>query len=143
MSKQFEVSGGPNFLGGDLYHANIHEVTSPTMPTNIIRTDQDWFVHLQWRLTGSLVPLIGGTWLIQTYLESIGPGPEFEVNAPGMSLAVNPNSPNYDVKFHVQAGAVPEGSYQMVTTIKFRDQTGRPGPLTGFYEEPIVEFYKA
>jgi hypothetical protein len=48
MSTSFEVSGGPHLLKGELYHANIHEVTDPTVPTNIIRIDQDWFIHLKW-----------------------------------------------------------------------------------------------
>lgn len=141
MTTSFEVSGGPYLLKGEIYHANIHEVTDPTLPTNIIRKDQDWFIHLKWRLTGSLVRMIDGEWLIQTFLESIGPGPEFELNPPGKKLDVNPGAPDYNFEFHVKAGQVPVGSYKLVTTIKYLAPDGKPGPMTGFYEVPLVEFY--
>jgi hypothetical protein len=141
MSTSFEVSGGPHLLKGELYHANIHEVTDPTVPTNIIRIDQDWFIHLKWRLSGSLVRMIDGEWVIQTFLESIGPGDEFELNKPGKTLDVNPGSPDYEFKFEVTKGAVPANSYKLVTTIKYRAPDGLPGPMTGFYEVPLVEFY--
>jgi hypothetical protein len=141
MLTSFEVSGGPHLLKGEVYHAGIHEVTDPTAPTNIIRIDQDWFIHLKWRLTGSLVRMIDGEWLIQTYLESIGPGFEEELNKGGMTLDVNPGAPDYDFEFHVKKGQVPVGSYKLVTTIKYRAPDGLPGPMTGFYEEPLVEFY--
>jgi hypothetical protein len=139
--RAFEVSGGPHLLEGEITHASIHEVDNETLPTTIIRVDQDWFVHLKWRLKGSLVRMIDGKWLIQTYLESIGEGFEGELNKGGMTLDVNPGSPDYEFEFHVKAGKVPVGSYQLVTTIKYRDPNDLPGPITGFYEEPIVEFY--
>ena len=140
MTESFEVSGGPDLLKGKITHASIHEVTSPTVPNNIIRIDQDWFVHLEWQLTGSLLRMIDGTWLIQTFLESVGPGPEVELNKPGMTLNLD-GSTDYKFEFHVKAGEVEVGSYKMVTTIKYRAPDGLPGPMAGFYEVPLIEFY--
>ena len=140
MTERFEVSGGPDLLKGELYHANIHEEKDPTVPSTIIRIDQPWFIHLRWRLTGSLLRMIDGTWKIQTFLESVGPGPEFELNEPGMTLELD-GSTDYEFKFHVKAGVVPVGSYKMVTTIKYLAPDNLPGPMMGFYEEPVVQFY--
>lgn len=142
MTSQFEVSGGPQLLSGTITHATIHEVTNPTMPVTIIRTDQDWFIHLVWNLTGSLVRMIDGVWKVQAYLESIGPGPEFELTPTGgITEDVNPGSPTYNVRFDVSAGTVPEGNYKMVATIKYLAPDGLPGPMAGFYDEPLVQFY--
>ncbi|RMF05003.1 MAG: hypothetical protein D6768_01885 [Chloroflexi bacterium] len=142
MTSRFEVSGGPQLLSGTITHATIHEVTDPTMPVTIIRTDQDWYVHLRWRLNGSLVRMIDGEWKIQVYLESIGQGPEFELSpVGGITEPVNPGSPNYDVRFNVSAGAVPAGQYKMVATILYVAPDGLPGPMAGFYDEPLVQFY--
>lgn len=141
METNFEVSGGPNLLTGEITHAGIHEVTEPVAPTTIIRTDQDWYVHLKWKLTGSLVGMIGGDWHIQTFLESIGLGFEGELNAPGDTVPVNPGSPEYEHEFHVKAGAVPAGTYKLSTTILYTRPDGVPGPLAGSLDVPLVQFY--
>lgn len=143
MTTAFEVSGGPHLLAGTITHANIHEVTDPVTPTTLIRTDQDWLIHIKWELTGSLVSMIDGTWRIQTYLEGMGGLFEGELRPPGDTMNVNPGAPKYDHTFRVPAGAVGAGSYKLVTHITYFKPNGMPGPIAGFYEVPLVRFYDA
>lgn len=55
--------------------AAVYEVGGER-PTNVIRIDQDWYVEVKWRLTGTLARLFCGEWCVCVFLESIGPGPE-------------------------------------------------------------------
>jgi hypothetical protein len=141
MTLGFEVSGGPHLLEGEITHASIHEAVDEIQPTTIIRTDQEWFVHLKWELRGSLVAMVDGEWHIQAYLESMGTGFEGELKSPGDTLPVNPGSPLYEHRFRVPAGTVEAGSYKLVTHISYVRPDGLPGPMAGFYEVPLVRFY--
>lgn len=143
MSVGFEVSGKPFLLDGQITHTGIHEVTDPVMPTTIIRDDQDWYVHLKWELNGSLASIIDGDWRLQLFLESIGEGFEGEVNAPGATVPVNPGGPTYEHKFEVKAGDVEPNNYKAVLWLRYLKPDGTPGPMSGFYEVPLIQIYKA
>ena len=103
----FEVSGDPNLLSGYI-SADVYEVGG-VAPTNIIRLDQDWRVHLDWALEGSLKSMICGTWCIHLHLESIGKGPELDLPDPGPEIQVplNPcGNGHYTYDFVVKSGTV-------------------------------------
>jgi len=149
---EFEVSGGPapGLLHGHIY-ATVMEHGGAT-PTNIIRSDQAWGVDFTWDLHGTLVPMICGYWCLHVCLESVGPGQELKLpdsipGAPEVKIPVNQASGHYSYHFHVPAGVVQpqhcSTPYKLVATITYETQYGSPGPLAGYVDGPVLQFYRA
>lgn len=142
----FEVSGDPTLLGGSI-KADVYEVGGAA-PTNIIRIDQDWRVSIDWELNGSLKSMICGTWCLHLHLESIGRGSELDLPDPAGEIEV-PLDPcgygKYHYDFVVRAGTVkPEHCstpFKLVTTVVYKNACDRPGPMAGFVEGGILQFY--
>jgi len=142
----FEVSGSPHLLYGEI-EASIYELGG-VAPTNIIRIDEDWLVRLKWQLHGSLKSMICGKWCLHVHLESIGKGPELDLPDPGpeIQIPLNPcGNGEYCYDFVVKKGTVkPEHCstpFKVVTTVVYENACGRPGPMAGFVEFGIIQFY--
>lgn len=117
--------------------------------SNIITTDQNWSVRLDWSLPGS--ELISGSWQVKAYLESIGPGNGLHNNEyafPGISLPIISKKDSYSGTLNFNAGDIAPGIYWLVVTITsenaIKNQSGKPVPvyLTGFAEKSMLQFYK-
>jgi hypothetical protein len=148
---RFETPLRERLLFDAYIYGYVHEHGS-FRPTNIIRTDQRWGVTLRWVTIGSLVRMVCGRWCLHIYLESIGPGPELRLPAPPRHIPLNPcgahGSPprvHYDIDLDVPAGTVTAAHcstpYKCVTTVTYEDSCGTPGPVTGFVEGPILQFF--
>ena len=142
----FEVSGDPELLYGSI-SADVYEIGGVS-PKNIIRIDQDWVVRLYWALERSLKSMICGTWCLNLHLESIGKGQELDL--PGAYNEVRvPLDPcgdgRYTYDFVVKAGTVkPEHCstpFKLVSTITYVNSCNLPGPMAGFVEGSILQFY--
>jgi len=158
---EFEVESLP-FLSGEIA-AQVHE--EGEAPSRIIDINDLWFVDVDWTLTGSLQRFICGTWDVDVYLESIGRGPEMELpDEDYEAIPVNAKDGHYHVTIPVKAGFIkthveswreerkergllPEREadivYKMVATVTYKDQYGTPGPIVGFVEFPVLQFYYA
>lgn len=151
MKGNFEISGQPKLLEGYM-EADVYELGAngePQNNTSIIRTDQDWGVVFKWGLRGPLSRMICGVWCLHVNLESIGPGPELNL----------PSEEGFHLHFKGCAGTeftkvicVPKGivsgkhcsvPYKLVATVTYLDECDRPGPMAGFVEGTIVQFYEA
>lgn len=119
-------------------------------PTKIIDVNDNWNVHLDWTLTGPLQRYVCGTFSVDAYMESIGAGDEFELPEPP-DIPLNPPGPGtYSADFNIPAGFMTskiqpgetDVAYKIVATVTYRDPGGRPGPIAGFVEFPVVQFYK-
>ena len=134
LGTQFQVNGS----------AEVYEETTPRSPTTIIRRDQAWKVQFDWRSFGSLNHMIAGNWYLRIYLEQMGLG---EFNLPNASATVaivsNLNSSNYNRDILVPANTVPAGLYKLVASVTCKGPLGHPGPVAGFAEGPLVQFYDA
>ncbi len=111
-------------------------------PTQIIRTDQAWDVLFKWTTTGSLNYIMCGNWHLCVLLEEMGCG-EFcldpaycRINVPFVS---SPNS--YSYRLHIPAGKVKPGVYKLVATITMVGPGGIPGPIAGFCDGEMLQFY--
>lgn len=113
-----------------------------TEPTSIIGTDQSWYAHVTWEFNGLLVPLIGGWWNLQLHLESMGPGSEYSLPDPADVIPLTPGENNYSHHIEVTAGTVDTGAYKLVTTLTYTDLTDNPGPIAGYVEGPMLQFYE-
>ena len=142
-----------NFTFEDL-EAVPHEHPAPTAPlaapATIIRTDQSWAVRVSWKNTGLATGMIGGSWHLHVFAESIGPGadvmltdfPEDHI----FELEPDPEPVVYDRHFHVFAGVLPVGPagvtlYKLVTSLTYIDLAGNRGPIAAYVEGPIIQVY--
>lgn len=144
MSKgKLEVAVSKPYLFGDLY-AHVYEIGG-ARPTAIVRVDQDWGVKIRWDLKGSLAHLICGEWCLHLRLESLGPGREIIFNVP-RRIPLNPcGRGTYCVDFRVRRGRIKAKHcsipYKPVVTVTYYNACHKPGPIAGFVELPIMQFY--
>ncbi len=144
--------GGFDVTMSDLTPESI--VDNGVAPTTIIRTDSEWSVKVEWDTTGPLTGMIGGTWHLHIYLESMGPGDEVELydkkappKDPGypfehdIPLTPGPSPVHYHLHPDIEANAVKAGAYKLVMTLTYTDINDNRQPLAGYWEGPIVQFY--
>jgi hypothetical protein len=148
---RFETSGGlaSPHLSGEVY-AWITEVGGED-PVTIIRADQDFKVHLKWRLKGRLAEFVCGKWCLSIFLESIGPGREIKYPRESLELDLVPcpedeeGANEYSAYITVPSGTIrPDDCstpYKLVTTVTYLTPKDNPGPMAGFVEGPIIQFY--
>lgn len=129
--------------------AELYEVGGPT-PTTIIRTSENWYVDINWSLYGMIVPMICGKWCIHLHMESIGQGPELtlsDYNGPAYLLLEPCGDGKYSYRLDVKKGTIkPEHCstpYKLVVAVTYLNYCGKPGPIAGFVELPVVQFYDA
>jgi hypothetical protein len=136
-------------LTGSLYggiDAYITEVDS-VAPTTILEADKDFKVHVKWWLDGPLTAYVCGEWCVSIFLESIGPGPELRLPAQPVEIPLDPcpGRNDYAAWIVIPANTIkPEECavpYKLVTTVTYRSPKHKPGPMAGFVEGPILQFY--
>jgi hypothetical protein len=142
----FEVANSPHLLSGRI-EADVYDPNG-VAPTNIIQIDDDWLVRIKWALEGTLKSMVCGTWCLHVDLESIGKGPELSLPDDSYEIEVplNPCGDGYySYDFLVKKGVVTarhcSTPYKLVTTITYKNACGRPGPMAGFVEGGILQFY--
>ena len=146
MSQGFlEVSLPEPYLGGDI-SAEVYEVKG-AKPVSIIRTDQEWGVKVRWTLKGSLAEFICGEWCLHLRLESLGPGPELLFDA-SKRIPLEPcGKGEYEYDFRIKPGRITGAHcsipYKPVVTVTYYTACHKPGPMAGFVELPILQFYEA
>lgn len=120
-------------------------------PSNVIRTDSAWSVKVEFSTDLALSGVLPGEWVISVYLESIGQGDEIKCGTKTIPLQLGGSGlKNYSEVINVAAGTVSlapgENStpFKLVTTVTYNWPTNppTPGPMAGFSEGPIVQFYK-
>ena len=104
-------------------------------PTDIIHTDQAWWVEVKLKVTGHLMHHMGGQWLVAVVLESIGPGNDYKFPTPAKAVPLDPcGNGEYTIRIDVPAGQVegqaPEGTLYLVgVTIGTLDICGHPSHI--------------
>ncbi len=114
----------------------------PTVPAQIIRKDQAWDVYFKWNTTGALNYIMGGKWHLRVLLEEMGVG-ETGLPAQYSQAVVNfVSAPNaYSYLMHIPANVVRPGVYKLVATITMVGPSNVPGPIAGFGEGDMLQFY--
>jgi hypothetical protein len=142
----FEVANSPQLLGGRI-EATVMDPNG-VAPYNIIQIDDDWIVRIKWAIEGSLKSMICGTWCLHLHLESIGKGPELSLPDPYAEIEV-PLDPcgngEYCYDFRVRRGTVTSlhcgTPYKVVATVTYKNPCHKPGPMAGFVEFGVLQFY--
>lgn len=155
LESSMVISGlGTPLLTGTISAPTVTE-TGGVTPNNIIRTDQDWQIKIDWSLQGSLLgtPFFSfmGEWVVRVYLESMGPSNEYEIPIGGSGSHVSvatftpdgPSKRDYTTTIHIAPNAVVPGIYKMVVAITYESSPGVPGPIAGFHEGGMLQLYQA
>lgn len=147
--------GYPGYFDGQI-SAKVYEYGG-YRPTNIIRTDQSWGVHVKWKTSGKLTKMICGTWCVRIHMESIGRGPEFSLPAKAKKILLRPcdargryQTIHYGCKIHVPPGLIPakycSTPYKLVTTLTYLEpcrykKRQSPGPIAAYVDGQILQFF--
>jgi hypothetical protein len=141
---EFEVSLiYPPIKGKIAAYAHEH---GGVQPKSIIRTDEEWAVAIRWQLEGPLVQFISGKWHIHLYLESIGPGAELRLPIKEIEMKVDRKDGKYSYEVVVPPNMVPvdhdSTPFKLVTVVTYITPYGDPGPMAGFVDGQVLQFYK-
>lgn len=120
-------------------YAGMFENGAPS--NGIINVAHPWDVRVSWSLVGPLKPVICGSWCVSVHFESIGEGREFTLRHPEFKFDCNHDCFNIRIP---GSGIRPEDCstpYKAVVTVQYKTMCGRPGPIVGFVEYPVVQFY--
>lgn len=122
----------------------VFENTPPgSTPTQIIRTDQSWGVRFKWETCGALNHIMCGKWQLRILLEEMGcgescvPDPYSKAEVP---FVCGPHC--YEHTITVPARQVKAGVYKIVATITMVGPCGVPGPIAGFCEGQMLQFFE-
>jgi hypothetical protein len=124
----------------------------PAREQNIIRTDQDWGVKVDWEMKGVLALFLNEEFQVRFFLESMGPGQEYQLPVPlparvstlAAVLDMTVPSRTYSETITIDHTTTPiaPGTYKLTITLQlFDSSTGTPYPVAGFVEGPMVQFY--
>jgi hypothetical protein len=144
--------GGTNLFKGEFTKLTVRQ--DPTLPHHVsnraIDPSQPFCLDLGWEVTGAEVPLrmnAVGDWRIYAYAESVGPGPEIQINAndtkpkgpiaPSMSWTHTVTIPANVLPEHLEAGA--SGVYKLCVVVFANSNLPGPGnDIIGFGELPVI-----
>jgi hypothetical protein len=124
----------------EITKTEIH-AADKVVSSDIIASDQDWSLQLEWMLSDATPDMITGHWLVRTLLESIGPGEEYSLPSAGPArvhlgdfIESNSNGHQYQYRheFDFAAGQVMPGAYELAVAVTWEKQNGAPGELAGF-----------
>jgi hypothetical protein len=151
----------PGLLEGEITNVIVHEhdFTAPTPavpPTTIIQAGEPWAVSIWWEMNGPdplLWHLVSGHWRVSLRLESIGPGPEFNLSDLADSNCQDQFLPSpsgtYFCHFDVPGSVLDDSvvpdeglAMKLVVLITYRDPLDHQGPIAAYEEGPILQFYR-
>ena len=136
----FDVVNLSGLTAAEIYEPGVK-------PTTVLRRDKPWYIHVEWDTEGLLTPMIGGKWDFHAYLESMGPGSEVKLTDPDpkeheIDLVPGDGTRHYHFNLDVPANSVlVDGPYKLVVTVTYINMIGKPGPLAGYWEGPILQFH--
>ena len=126
----------------------INEKPPMGLLDKIIEKKQAWDVTFNWCVGGPVADAMGPCqWRLCVYLLRLSaPGGAILVNNPPTGTLVNyntgtPGPDNYSVKVPIKAGAVPDGVYELHTSVDI--VSGAIIPVTLFGDGPTMKFYTA
>ncbi len=118
---------------------DTHVVDANGIPdTTIISLTDSWTLRVDWQVNGLLVGAIAGTWHLRCYLETIGPGVDFEVAS--RDVALNGGN-NYSESFTIAPNVTAPGLYKLVSVLTYSNILNQPGLFAGYDEFGMLQFY--
>jgi hypothetical protein len=148
----------PGLIQGDITNVIVTDSTSVTdpVPNLVIDPTKDWFVKIEWVITGIQAPLyLAGAnrfWDVSVYAESIGSSPEILLASAQKATTdvVNPApaDPKYQVTITIPApspleehvpGTAQSGIYKLAVAVFLDGAVPGPFDMIGFKEGPMIQ----
>jgi hypothetical protein len=104
-------------------------------PNTVIDVSSPFTVHVEWSVSGSSLPYLGGNWVVRALVESMGQG--FEGQIGPVSVVPLSGASNYATDIHVPANALATPApntdtvYKLVVLVAHR-QFGLKTQIAGF-----------
>lgn len=149
---EFEIIPFPGALTGQM-KTTIRE-SGGTEPTGVIRTDQEWYVDVEWIIKGPLRHHLCGEFCLCVHIECIGPG--LEDTLPCKYVEIDPCKPEgewYKETITVPPGIIPgrecgqicEIAVTLISILPKCDpenpnEPKRPGHMAAYCKGPCVMF---
>ena len=137
----FGVAG---ILDGQVTAMDVLDPTENNEKTSLLEVDDEFDVHLAWRLTGAATPIVGGSWVVSLYSDDMdGTGAMTGlIDGPAVIPITGNVSPlAFDHTFKVAPPKVKVGLYKLTATIS-HSPTGDPARLSemfGFAEATPID----
>jgi hypothetical protein len=137
-------TAAPNALAGAVTAMRVIDPTEGE-DTALLEVDDPTNVRLDWQLTGAATPVVGGSWLVELFIDDVdGVGQTSgSLGASGPIAITGGISPlNFTHTFNIPANSVRVGLYQLSATIN-QSPVGNPNLLTemiGFAQSLPVKF---
>lgn len=137
--------------------ASVYEEEYPEGPHDaktIIACDEDWYVKVEWKIWGPLRHHLCGYFCVCVYLESIGPGDDYNLDCDGngnpciLEIPIDPckEDGKYEVTCRIPAGTVDCGDcgklYLLGVTLTSLDACYDPGHIAAYCKGPTLMFYE-
>ena len=134
----------PNTPASGTFDADVKD--NAGVPTNVIEASLDFTVDCTWTIDLITASLLGGTWHVDLYAESIGGG--FEGRLAGNAVAVTPGETTYTSTITVPANTLPNDPpvhplnddssvYKMVVVLRHHNGVVTTS-ITGLSDGPVV-----
>lgn len=142
----------PTHINGHIHKPVVKDPDGT--PNHVLELDREWTIDLLWHLISDdpdtdPVTGIGGNWVIKLGLESIGPGPEFDLlDTPMIKPLSEYNTSSkanctWKETFTIPKGKVTtEAVYQLVVLIAYQFPDGSRGSMAGFISTPLITFFR-
>jgi hypothetical protein len=153
----FEIDPFACDLHGYL-RTSVYEEEYPEGPQDaktIIACDEDWYVKVEWKLRGGLLHHLCGYFCVCVYLESIGTGPDYDLDCDGNGHPCIERIPfdpcgdgKYEVTCKIPAGTIDCGDcgklYLLAVTLTSLDTCDppHPGHIAAYCKGPTLMFYE-
>jgi hypothetical protein len=124
-------------LNGD---AVVSESAPINGPSNIVRTSESWFVKFDWTTIGPLNYIMCGNWHLKVLLEEMGVG-EFDLQDKEAVVHFVSAPHTYTQTLTFPPHSVRAGLYRVTVIITMTGPGGAPGPIAGFEDLGLVQFY--
>ena len=122
------------------FSATVTEVGGQE-PQTVIRSNQAWNIEVSWEEQGAA--LIPGNWVVDAYVESIGPGDEVRVGGATSAFAAGAHTVNIAVAPGNPPVVVGQETtpFKLVITLTANNGAGGQYSMAGFQEGPILQFF--
>ncbi len=125
---------------------SVTVLNANNVPSHIISATEPGIIVIDWFVRGSVVPALEGHWMVQVVMESLGPGPEGQidqVNVPVDSGAYSASPyPSFSYKHRLRLpDNISPGVYRLATVVSLVLPDGTPGQVIGYEEGPILQIY--
>lgn len=123
---------------------SVTVLDNSSAPTNVLDAQDPFDVVVEWEVPDPINDLIGGSFRVRLFAESIGPGPEIQIGST-TNVAAVPNLANYSTTLTVPGSTLlgedvapsSSGVYKIVAVLQHLN--GGANEVSGFAESPLIQ----